>query len=173
MGTISMSKAVRLVGEITMFYGDIGVFPTKFHALCNGLHGTPDLRGQFVRAWSDEEGQEYAGSPARRNNAQSQETSAHSHTITVSQYSGSKTTNSAGNHSHNVQGYVRNSYDANDPFSNYQGLDTGAGGYGTSNSGGHAHTVDIAHEHTATAANSGGVETRPKNYALAYIMRIN
>jgi microcystin-dependent protein len=38
-------------------------------------------------------------------------------------------------HSHTVQGFVRTDYDANDPFSQYQGLDTGSGTYATNTVG--------------------------------------
>lgn len=39
-------------------------------------------------------------------------------------------------HSHSIQGYTRTNYDANDTFSDYQGLDTGSSAYGTSSAGG-------------------------------------
>jgi len=39
-------------------------------------------------------------------------------------------------HSHAIQGYVRNDYDINDAFSNYQGLDTGSSSYVTTATGG-------------------------------------
>jgi microcystin-dependent protein len=48
------------------------------------------------------------------------------------------TTNEMPSHNHSVQGYVRNDYDANDVFSNYSGLDTGANQYNTTSVGGGA-----------------------------------
>jgi microcystin-dependent protein len=39
-------------------------------------------------------------------------------------------------HSHSVQGYVRSDYDANDSFSNFNGLDTGGNNYNTTSVGG-------------------------------------
>jgi len=52
---------------------------------------------------------------------------AKTHTLTVEQMP---------SHNHAVQGYVRTDYDANDIFSNYQGLDTGSNAYGTNYTGG-------------------------------------
>jgi microcystin-dependent protein len=46
------------------------------------------------------------------------------------------TTNEMPSHQHSVQGYVFNDYDANDPFTNRQGLDTGANRYNTDFVGG-------------------------------------
>lgn len=54
-------------------------------------------------------------------------TGAETHTLTINQMP---------SHSHYVQGYVFNDYDANDIFSNRQGLDTGANQYNTNSVGG-------------------------------------
>lgn len=121
----------HLVGEITMYHGDIAIFPTSTHALCDGLNNTPDLRGQFVRGWSDSVGQEYDSSPARRNDYQTDEIKAHSHEIT-------------------------------------RDIDTSTG-----SSVDFAANQGISNQNAATTQNTGGVETRPKNYTLAFIMRIS
>ena len=70
--TLSQLSAASgtMIGEITMYFGDIAIFPTATHALCDGANGTPDLRGRFIRGWSDAVGQEFSGSSARRNNTQ-------------------------------------------------------------------------------------------------------
>ena len=129
MGTISIDAA-RLTGEITMYHGDISIFPTSTHALCDGLNNTPDLRGQFVRGWSDTVGQEYAGSPARRNNTQSESVQSHNHGVPL-----------------DLVGSTGSSpvIAANKGISNFQGI---------------------------ASDSTGGPETRPKNYSLAFIMRI-
>jgi len=46
------------------------------------------------------------------------------------------TTEQMPSHSHYVQGYTRTTYDENDIFSNYSGLDTGNSQYWTSSAGG-------------------------------------
>lgn len=119
------------IGEITMYHGDISIFPTATHALCDGQNNTPDLRGQFVRGWSDAVGQEYSGSPARRNDYQAQEIQSHNHGVQRDLIGSTGSTNDV--------------TAANEGISDFN---------------------------PAATTNTGGVETRPKNYALAYIMRV-
>ena len=130
-GKTGVTDATILIGEITMYFGDISIFPTATHALCDGLNNTPDLRGKFVRAWSDTVGQEFPSSPARRNDDQVE---------------------AVQNHSHNV---------------NYDLVgSTGAAQSVAVNKG-------ISIFFTQPTDSTGGPETRPKNFALAFIMRIS
>jgi len=128
--SLSGLSSAQRIGEITMYHGDIDIFPTNSHALCDGSSGTPDLRGQFIRGWSDASGQEYSGSSARRNNTQTESIQSHTH---ATPYDLNGSTGSFG------------SAATNQGISNFFQIDVGA---------------------------TGGPETRPKNYALAYIMRI-
>jgi microcystin-dependent protein len=74
----------------------------------------PDLRGRVLAASNTTHGI-------------GKITGAETHTLTI---------NEIPSHNHSVQGYVRNDYDANDVFSNYSGLDTGANQYNTTSVGG-------------------------------------
>jgi len=74
----------------------------------------PDLRGRVLAASNTTHGI-------------GKITGAETHTLTI---------NEMPSHNHSVQGYVRNDYDANDVFSNYSGLDTGANQYNTTSVGG-------------------------------------
>ncbi|MGR3177845.1 MAG: hypothetical protein ACUZ8E_07285 [Candidatus Anammoxibacter sp.] len=153
-----------MIGEITMYFGDIAIFPTATHALCNGANGTPDLRGKFVRAWSDGVGQEYAESPARRNNNQSASTQRPIVSFV---------TNATGLHTHgqtNGKGNGRWLQGGNDETGSdadlYQGASTGNvklwWDVSIASDGNHSHNI----------TGGGDIETRPVNYTLAFIMRI-
>lgn len=121
-------------GAVMMYYIDIlPNFPINISGslwyLCDGNNGTPDLRGQFIRGWSDEVDQEFAGSSPRVNNYQTDEIKSHRHVVTRDLHE------SVGNGT---------SFAANQGQSNYA----------------EAHT-----EH------AGGEETRPKNFAMYFIIR--
>lgn len=122
--------SLPLIGEISMFFGDISVFPTATHALCDGNNGTPDIRGQFIRGWSDGDDQEYPGSTARRNDTQLEAIQAHTHEV---------------------------NYDNNGSIGVFPSSATNRG---------------ISAFFSQSTQSTGGPETRPKNYALALIMRI-
>ena len=123
------------VGGVIMFAGDISGFPLIINKvkwqLCDGNNGTPDLRGQFIRGWSDESGQEYESSQPRINNYQGEEIKSHNHSIS-------------------------RDYRWNVGFNTQFASDHG-----------------ISNEVGAFTDNTGGVETRPKNYSLAFIMRVS
>ena len=150
-----------LLGEITMFFGDISVFPTQTHALCDGNNGTPDLRGQFIRGWSDTVGQEYPGSPARINNYQSAMTAK-----PITEFSTGDVSNT---HTHG-------SSDGGEFLTDISSL--GAENVGTGSTPAFvgenrvSATTGESTSHTHIVTNGGDIETRPKNFSLAHIMRI-
>ena len=146
--------SVEEIGKISMFSGDISIFPTATHAMCDGNNGTPDLRGQFIRGWSDAVGQEYGGSPARRDNTQTASVKPDGMSVSSTKPFGDNSL-------------------PNGTFDSWEGASPGdvsvpgSGAFipkfggGSWGEGNHTHTV-----------NGTGNETRPKNFALAFIMRV-
>ena len=158
--------------------GNVQSISADFSSLYAIVGGNlPDLRGEFIRAWSD--GRNVDSSRALRS-TQTDETVAHSHTATMG---------STGAHSHDTTGSNTHSHpfanawsagDGGDDNSNYTtggAIQTGFTAndadnrsYGsTTNSGSHTHSVGSAgsnHTHSISVANSsGGTETRPRNVA--------
>ncbi len=126
---MSRTTIQLLTGSIIMYSWDISGFPTDTRALCDGNNATPDLRWQFIRGWSDATGQEYSGSPARRDDLQTEAIQSHQHHITR---------DLLGSEGTGVQ------FAANQGISDFTG---------------------------ATTDNTWWPETRPKNYAIAFIMK--
>lgn len=130
----SSSTGSSPVGMVTMYKGHMNVFPLitngETWALCDGDNGTPDLRGQFIRGWSDADDQEHEGSSPRINDYQADDLKEHRHEIT-----------------RDKEGSV------------------GTGATIASPEGQSSY-------YDAFTENTGGKETRPKNYALAFIMKI-
>lgn len=123
----------------------------------------PDLRGVFLRGLDDARGlDDNAGTRTGGEGTtgvrsyQGCEIQAHGHT---------GSTGTAGNHNHGGStgeaGWSRSTDDG------------GTTGTAAENSGTHSHSIswDGNHSHTVTINNAGGLETRPENIAVYYIIR--
>lgn len=138
---------------------------TAFTNILGGSSNLPDLRAMFLRGvddgkgWDDNVGTRTGGeSTTGVRSYQLDAFKSHDHTGTAA---------NAGNHRHtgttDEGGYQRSSDDG------------GTSGTAAENSGGHTHTftTDYAgtHTHTLTIDNTGGLETRPENIAVYYLIR--
>tara|TARA_B110000977_G_scaffold31713_1_gene42052 strand:- start:1980 stop:2720 length:741 start_codon:yes stop_codon:yes gene_type:complete len=153
-------------GGIIMWSGSVGSIPTGW-VLCNGSSGSPDLRNRFVVG----AGSSYAVNATGGTDSVSLSTAnlpAHSHS-----FSGSGTTDTAGNHRHDnvAKPLINDAGRDGDSGSTSTGLEEydkfgGVTGY----AGDHTHTVSIS----GTTGNQGSGtshENRPPYYALAYIFK--
>lgn len=149
-----MSSAI-FIDEVRMFAGNVENIPFGWY-LCNGSNGTRDLRKQFI-AGLDPSDPEYAtiGTTGGSNSVvlNANQIPAHSHT---------GTTDSDGEHTHNIQ-------DVPAPSGTYAPFDSNAGeiyrGDINTDSAG-------AHTHDFTTGETGGGqphENRPAYYTLALI----
>jgi microcystin-dependent protein len=131
----------------------------------------PDLRGQFIRGWSDGH---TVDSGRTIGSSQTSQNLAHAH-------SGS-TAASAGAHTHPGSSAASNGAHAHTGGAAVVGSGSVPGGsddkLGTGNTGSagaHTHTLTIAsdgaHTHTLTIASDGGTEARPINVALLYCIK--
>lgn len=155
----------------------------------------PDLRGEFIRGWDDARGVDAArvlGSSQGGQNA------SHTHTATAAAagnhthgastgaagtHTHTGTTSSSGDHQHGILASGNNtSYGRQGTGSgpgDYVALTAAAGNHAHSLAvnavGDHSHTVAVTavgdHTHTVTVAATGGVESRPRNVALLYVIR--
>lgn len=116
---------------------------------------TLDLRGEFVRAWDDARGID-AG--RGRNTYQSAEIASHTHTATSA---------SAGAHDHQVN------FDRADATAPGSGVNVVTNIRSAGSQNNRAAMSDGAHTHTITVNATGGAETRPRNFALDYILKID
>jgi hypothetical protein len=134
----------------------------------------PDLRGEFIRAWSD--GRNVDSSRALRS-TQTDDTVAHSHSASMGSTGAhshdSTTTSTTGNHSHRLGGRKWNSVYDDEATSLHGGHANPQDSDAYSDTAGsHSHTVSVTsagsnHTHSISIANSsGGTETRPRNVAL-------
>lgn len=157
-------------GAIMMWSGAITAIPNGW-ALCDGTNGTPDLRGRFIVGASQGEitidGGRYnypVGSTGGQNKVTLtiNQMPKHNHASTSTEDE-KVTTNSGGNHSHNIPtggSTVDTAYGARKALNEYAGFNSDSAG---------------AHTHTFTMYAKGGNqahENRPPYYALAYIMKI-
>ena len=144
----------------------------------------PDLRGEFVRGWSNGRGVDSGRSIL---STQTEDYKAHNHSSTsVSNHTHS--INSAGSHTHSINSggsHTHNYTTRGDGASTRStALREDGGGsvkFGTDSAGNHNHSMNGAgnHNHSMggagshnhTIGNSGGSETRPRNVALMYIIR--
>ena len=143
---------------------DTNTGDTGWH-ICDGTHGTPDLRGRFILGASDSYAVDSTGGEATHKLIIA-EMPAHKHT---------GTTSTDGNHKHGTVGEntsvgtpAYGFYDSNNNhFGLKSGMDTDNSLFNTS--------TDGNHNHTFTTNNSG--EDHPHNnmppyYTLSYIMKV-
>lgn len=144
----------------------------------------PDSRGMFLRGWAngstndpDRGDRERSATGGNTGDAvgttQDDEFKSHKHSLSES-----------GEHDHNIPTGGAHSHTINADFA--EGVNSGGGtdyvlknadGGGatteeTSTDGSHTHTMDKAGKHTHTVGNAGGSETRSKNIAVLYIIKI-
>ena len=110
----------------------------------------PDLRGEFVRGWDGTRG---IDSGRVFGSAQSSQNLAHTHT---------GTTNSGGTHSHTFN--LEEGDDNGPPLYPGGAQNIDSTNQTSTDSGG-------AHTHTFTTASSGGLEARPRNIALLFVIK--
>lgn len=167
IGTIAMwghttppEKWIELNGQSTAAY-------PKLAAIYGGT--VPDLRGQFIRAWDNGKGIDNGRALLT---TQSDDNKSHDHEVTINATNlGTKTTSSAGAHTHTFTRPRGDKSWGNGSGNTWWGTNNTT--TTTSSSGAHTHTVVIgSHTHTGGKANlSGGAEARPKNIALMYIVK--
>lgn len=135
----------------------------------------PDLRGEFLRGHDDSRGVDSGRGLAT---AQSGDIAPHSHTASTSVTSASAgtpsgTLDSQGAHTHTSPGTTANDFVRTGASSGVTATVTA-----TSSAGAHTHTFTgtamAAHGHTATTTvdNSTGTETRPRNVAALYAIKL-
>ena len=152
------------IGGIIMWSG--ATIPTNWR-LCDGVGGTPDLRGRFVLGSGSGTGL----TPRSLSQTGGAETvtlteaqmPSHSHDV-----SGNYNTSNNGLHSHTVNSLV-NSYYQSGHDGSYSGYNGFADVY-TSQAGSHNHTVSIREN---PKGSSNAHENMPPFYVLAFIMRIS
>ena len=144
----------------------------------------PDLRGQFIRGWDNGRGldpgrtiRSSQGESYKSHNHSSSSVGNHVHTI-----------NNAGSHIHGINNGGTHNHDL-DAYGDGGNLDRaalpfdggGAKQVDTRSAGNHNHSMNYAGNHNHgmsgagshnhTIGSSGGSETRPRNFALMYIIR--
>ena len=132
---------------------DTNAGDTGWH-ICDGTHGTPDLRGRFILGASDSHAVGSTGGE-ETHTLTAEEMPAHSH---------SGTTSTNGNHTHGVP-------DCGDYGGSGNGFDSGDHGVYR-----HVNTTSAGnHNHTFTSDNTGGGAAHnnmPPYYTLSYIMKV-
>jgi phage-related tail fiber protein len=114
----------------------------------------PDLRGEFVRGWDDARG---VDTGRVFGSAQGEAIQSHSHTAS---------SNTTGAHTHSITNGNTGSGSPGTATAATQGPTSGAvtSGYTAASNGNHSHTI------TVNAA--GGPETRPRNIAMLYCIKV-
>lgn len=134
------------------------VIGTSFGAGDGSTFNLPDMRGEFVRGWDHGRGID-AGRAL--GSGQSDELKSHNHTASTA---------SSGSHSHSTKvgddnNSVRGATPTNAITMSEATADTAATGTGQ--------IVDAGnHTHTVTVNSTGGSETRPRNVAWMFIIKI-
>jgi len=161
-----------IVGEVRMFLST--TIPSNFllldgssaydlendypalYALLGNSNTLPDFRDRFVRAW---------GATRDPNTLQDEEFKEHVHSISVADDTHNHTTNSTGSHQHTLG--VETSGSSTAIAYKTAGVSWSSTLCGSA--GSHSHTVaNDTHNHTASAGNAGGTETRPKNISVVF-----
>jgi hypothetical protein len=168
-------------GIITMWSGSISAIPAGWF-LCNGLNGTPDLRGRFVYGASvDADIGVIGGSADAIVVAHSHTTPNHTHS--TPNHSHTASSNTTGNHSHTIYGWERTGNAAvNDGVTfGYTDTDSTATSTLTSTGGNHSHTITVnsggggttggASPSTNSSGSSGTNANLPPYMKLAYIQK--
>ena len=126
----------------------------------------PDLRGEFIRGWDNGRSVD-SGRSIRA--AQGEAYKSHNHT-TVAVGAHTHSIGAVGNHTHSY--YNRNIRDDGDTDSSTDIADNGSTTRNTGAAGSHSHSMGNAGSHNHTINSSGGSETRPRNIALMYIIKL-
>lgn len=136
-------------------------YPKLAQAYPSGV--LPDMRGQTIKGKPD--GREVLSAEAGG-------IMSHGHNGTIGSTNiGSKTSNTAGAHSHYTQMYRAEGSGGTKPVG-FRDVSTGFLAY-TSTSGGHKHTMNIgSHGHTVTVNRTGNAENTVKNIAFNWIVRL-
>ncbi len=148
-------------GGITMWSGDLGEIPDGWQ-LCDGSHGSPDLRERFVMGAADGQDPGATGGtnsfvlalaqmPSHTHGATAATAGAHTH---------SASTGSAGSHSHSgsTGGGGSHSHSIGSDNSRGSSLTRPGGGVGGSQSNQSA-VNSVSHSHSVSALSSGGGHT--------------
>ncbi len=163
-------------GVITMWAGTITAIPASWF-LCDGLNGTPDLRGRFVYGASVDADVNVVGGSANAIVVSHSHTTPN-HTHTTPNHIHSASSNTTGNHHHdsgmtpdNINGSKQPAYVAADD----------AGIYYTGYAGDHSHTITVnsggggttggASPSTYASGSSGTNANLPPYMKLAYIQK--
>lgn len=120
----------------------------------------PNLLGEFIRGWDHGRGVDSGRAFA---SSQAQSYQSHNHTVTDPGHGHS--VNDPG-HSHGLPG---GSY--TEPFSAYSLISTSPSGSGATNGSGTGVSIN-ANTTGITVANSGSTETRPRNIAMLYCIKV-
>lgn len=146
------------VGAIMMWSGTLAAIPTGW-ALCDGNNSTPDLRSRFiVGAGSDYAVNDVGG--AKDVTLTEAQMPAHDHSVNLN-------TNSAGDHTHNLQ--VRATGSTGITVVEFTAAATQQAVAGrVTNAGAHTHNVN---GNTSSKGVGAAHENRPPYFALAYIMK--
>jgi len=161
MNTLATGGGVIPSGGIIMWSGAVSAIPSGW-VLCNGSNSTPDLRNRFVVG----AGSTYAVNATGGSDSVTLSTAnlpAHNHS-----FSGSGTTNTAGNHRHSSGWYGPRGADGS--ANAFATNDSGYPNKNTGYAGDHNHTVTISGT-TGNTGSGSSHENRPPYYALAYIMK--
>ena len=167
-GTVNFDGSADVVitssfraGMIMMWSGSVASIPSGWH-LCDGLNGTPDLRGRSIMGAIDDGIADFSVGKSGDGTIPSHDHNAdHNHTA------GSST---GGAHTHTYRKWGESA-----PTNSFSGGSTvtaqNVSTQATSSDGDHSHTITVDTKTMNTGTSGTGTEVIPKYYALAYIMK--